>query len=141
MTASPAPTVKRPGGVTLVAVLVVISGVLYLLSGIVSVTIASGTDGSGTNESRSVLILGILTIVLGLVELAVARGIFQGRRGARTIVTIVNVLTLLSGLFAATQAGNQRGTSLGQVVVAIIVLILLYTPAANAFFGKGGRGV
>ncbi len=141
MTASPAPTVKRPSGVTLVSVFVVISGVVYLLSGIITLTAGSGSEVAGTNESRSLLVVGILTIVLGLVEFAVARGVLQGRSGARTIVTIVNALTLVSGVFGATQAGNQRGTSSGQVVVAIIVLILLYTPQANAFFRKGGRRV
>jgi hypothetical protein len=76
--------------------------------------------------------------VFGLIELAVARGLFRGSNGARIIVAIINVLTIVSGLVAAFQPGNQRGTSFGQVVIAIIVLALLYSPKANEWFSRGG---
>ena len=51
-------------------------------------------------------------------------------------MAIVNVLTIIGGLVAAFSAGNQRGVSFGQVVIAIIVLAVLYSPRANAFFGQ-----
>jgi hypothetical protein len=47
------------------------------------------------------------------------------------------VLTTISGMVAAFQPGNQRGTSFGQVVIAIIVLALLYSPKANEWFSRG----
>jgi hypothetical protein len=68
----------------------------------------------------------------------VARGLFRGSNVARIIVAVVNVLTIVSGLVAAFQPGNQRGTSIGQVVIAIIILALLYSPKANEFFSRGG---
>lgn len=136
MTASP---VKRPGGVTLLGVLVIISGILYVLSGLIALIAYAGTGGELTNNQRLVvLVVGIAILVFGLIELAVARGLFRGSNTARVIVAIVNVLTIVAGLFAAFQSGNQRGTSFGQVIIAIIVLALLYSPKANEFFSRGG---
>jgi hypothetical protein len=139
MTTSPE---RRPGGVTFIGVLVIISGILYVISGLIALIAYAGSGGTGTvgeitnNERLVVLVVGIAILVFGLIELAVARGLFRGSNGARIIVAIVNVLTIISGLFAAFQSGNQRGVSFGQVVIAIIVLAVLYSPRANAFFGS-----
>ena len=139
MTASP---VKRPGGVTFLGVLVVISGILYVISGLLALVAYAGSGGTSTdltsNQRTVILVIGIVILLVGVIELAVARGLFRGSNGARLIVAIVNVLTIVAGLFAAFQSGNQRGTSVGQVVIAIIVLALLYSPKANEFFGRGG---
>jgi hypothetical protein len=141
VTASP---VKRPGGVTFLGVLVIISGILYVISGIIALIAYAGSGGSGVtgeitdNQRLVVLVVGIAILLFGIIELAVARGLFRGSNGARIIVAIVNVLTIISGLVAAFQSGNQRGTSIGQVIIAIIVLALLYSPKANEFFSRGG---
>ena len=136
--------VKRPGGVTLLGVLVIISGILYLIAGIIALIAYAGSGGVGTtseltgNQRIVTLVVGIAVILFGLIELAVARGLFRGSNGARIIVAIVNVLTIISGLVAAFQSGNQRGTSIGQVIIAIIVLALHYSPKANEFFSRSG---
>ena len=131
---SEAPT-KRPGGVTFIGVLVIISGILYILSGIIALVVAASGAGTAT-QSWGVLIPGIAIIIFGVIELAVARGLFRGNNVSRIIVAIVNVLTIISGLFAAFQPGNQRGVSFTQVAIAIIILAVLYSPRANAFFGQ-----
>jgi hypothetical protein len=144
VTASP---VKRPGGVTLLGVLVIISGILYVLSGIIALIAFAGSGGVGNssgltdNQRLVVLVVGIAVLLFGLIELAVARGLFRGSNTARVIVAIVNVLTIISGLVAAFQSGNQRGTSIGQVVIAIIVLALLYSPKANEWFSRDQSNV
>ena len=141
MSATP---VKRPGGVTLLGVLVIISGILYVITGLIALIAYAGSGSVGTtiestgNQRIVVLVVGIAILLFGLIELAVARGLFRGSPGARIIVAIVNVLTIISGLVGAFQSGNQRGTSIGQVIIAIIVLALLYSPKANEFFARGG---
>jgi hypothetical protein len=125
--------------VTLLGVLVIISGILYVISGIIALIAYAGTGGDLTSNQRTIiLVAGIAVLLFGIIELAVARGLFRGSNGARIIVAVVNVLTIISGLIAAFQSGNQRGTSFGQVVIAIIVLALLYSPKANEFFSRGG---
>ena len=51
-------------------------------------------------------------------------------------MAVLNILTIVGALFAAFTPGNQRGTSIGQVVIALIVLALLYSPRANEFFNR-----
>jgi O-antigen/teichoic acid export membrane protein len=133
VTASP---VKRPGGVTFLGVLVVISGILYVISGLLAI-LASTSNDLTSNQKTALLVVGIVILLIGIVELAVARGLFRGNNGARLIVAILNVLTIVAGLFALFQSGNQRGASIGQVVIAIIVLALLYSSRANEFFNRG----
>jgi hypothetical protein len=112
--------------VTLLGVLVIISGILYVISGIVALIAYAGTGGDLTSNQRTVILIAGIAVLL------------FGSNGARIIVAVVNVLTIISGLIAAFQSGNQRGTSFGQVVIAIIVLALLYSPKANEFFSRGG---
>jgi uncharacterized membrane protein HdeD (DUF308 family) len=134
VTATPA---KRPGGVTFLGVLVIISGILYVAAGMVAL-FAAVDPGLSSTERIVVMVVGIATIALGVVELAVASGLFRGRNPARVIVAVVNVLTIAVGVFSAFQPGNQRGSSVAQVAIAVIVLALLYSPKANEFFARGG---
>ena len=113
-----------------------ISGLLALVAYAGSGS-SSGTDLT-SNQRTVILVLGIVILVFGVIVLAVARGLFRGSNVARIIVAVINVLTIVAGLFAAFQSGNQRGTSFGQVVIAIIILALLYSPKANEFFSRGG---
>ncbi len=133
MTASP---VKRPGGVTFLGVLVVISGILYVISGLLAI-LASSSSELTSNQKTALLVIGIVITLLGLIELAVARGLFRGNNGARLIVAVLNIVTIVVGVFALFQSGNQRGVSIGQVIIALIVLALLYSGRANAFFSRG----
>ena len=70
------------------------------------------------------------------IEIAFARGRFRGSNAACLIVAVLYILTIVGALFAAFTPGNQRGTSIGQVVIAIIVLALLYSGRANEFFNR-----
>jgi hypothetical protein len=82
-----------------------------------------------------VLWLGIFGVAIALAYLAVARGLLRGNRLARTLATVVTVLSLLSavlGLIFST--GSLRWGSLGSAILAAVVLYLLHSPKANAFF-------
>lgn len=130
---------RRPVAITVLAVLIVISGILNLLASIVLVVGSQSAEfvtntfphsGNGT-----VLWLGIFGVALALAYLAVARGLLRGNRPARTLATVVTVLSLLAAVLGLVfNTGNLRWGSLGSAVLAALVLYLLYSPKANAFF-------
>lgn len=121
------PTVRRPGLVTLVVVLTVIGGILSIIAGIVAFSVA-GTLGWA----------GIVFIILGLIYLAVAKGLANGNNLSRTIVAIVSVIQIVSSIFAIFTAEftQTRTSGIGSAIISLIILLILYSPKANAFFAS-----
>ena len=120
--------VGRPFIVTLLGVIIIIFGILGIIAGI-------GGLFSGTGW-----LIALITIILGLIYVLVARGLFRGSGGARFIIAIVTVLHLLTGIwemitFWSNAAWGARFfEGLIQSIIALFILLLLYTPKATAFF-------
>ncbi len=135
--AYPEQSVRRPGGVTLLAVLIVVSGLLQLMVAI-GVIIARGNAAfvQQTGISSDVwLWAGIVGIVTAVAYLLVARGLMRGSGLARGLATLVALVSLASGLFGMfTYGGNLLWSSILSVAVALIVLGLLWSSRASAFF-------
>ena len=130
---------RRPGGITLLAVLIVVSGLLGLI-GSIAVIIGRGNDdfvrdtgvGPGT-----LLWVGIVGVIIAVVYLLVARGLTRGSGLARGLAALVAVLSLASGIYQAIiQSGSLRWSAIVSALLALIVLSLLFSPRANAFFGS-----
>ncbi|MGS0684970.1 hypothetical protein ACVBEQ_07430 [Nakamurella sp. GG22] len=121
-----APTVRRPGLVTVVVVLTVIGGIGSIIAGIIAVT-ATGVAWAG-----------ILFIVLGLIYLAVAKGLADGNNTARLIVAVVSVIQIGSAVLTWISSDNNqtRNSALGSAIVSLVILLILYSSRANAFFAS-----
>ena len=130
---------RRPGGITLLAVLIVVSGLLGLI-GSIAVIIGRGNDDfvrdTGVGSS-TLLWVGIVGVIIAVVYLLVARGLTRGSGLARGLAALVAVLSLASGIYQAIiQSGSLRWSGIVSAVLALIVLSLLFSPRANAFFGS-----
>ena len=113
----------RPFGVTLVGVVLIIDGILALITAVLTLF------GMGDKGFTAAVLAALVGGVIGLIYLAVAKGIFDGNGGSRMIVAIVTVINIIVGLFHIMSGG------IIQILVGIIVLILLYSAKAKAFFG------
>lgn len=121
---------RRPGGVTLVAVIVVINGILELLGGIL---VLAGVAAIGAGVLAAVpvvaIVLGILTILVGL-------SLLRGGQIARVITTIVLAIDLayaILGIFQSTGSG-AIWSPLVSGLLALLGIVLLWTRRASAFF-------
>ena len=130
---------RRPGGITLLAVLIVVSGLLGLI-GSIAVIIGRGNDDfvSDTGVGSSTLLwVGIVGVIIAVVYLLVARGLTRGSGLARGLAALVAVLSLASGIYQAIiQSGSLRWSAIVSALLALIVLLLLFSPRANAFFAS-----
>ena len=128
---------RRPAGITLLAVLIVVSGLLGLI-GSIAVIIGRGNDDfvKDTGVGSSTLLwVGIVGVIIAVVYLLVARGLTRGSGLARGLAALVAVLSLASGIYQAIiQSGSLRWSAIVSAVLALIVLSLLFSPRANAFF-------
>lgn len=119
----------RPALVTVLVVLVVLAALGWIADGIVVL----GTYGGFQ-------IAGVICMLLGLVYLAVAKGLLDGNPLSRSVVAVVAVLQIVwavvSWLVTDHEYQNSRSSATGSAVLAIIILFVLFTPKATAFFER-----
>ena len=111
---------KRPGGVTLVAVLAWISGAVQIVDA------TFGLLGGRGLSAWIPLAVGILTI-------AVSLGLFRGTEVARIIMAVVFVLNLAVGVWALF-ISPFIWIPLFTALTGLVGLLLLFSRRANAFF-------
>ncbi len=125
--------ITRPGSVTFVAVLAYISGVLNIIGGVIILfTRNSMVAASNSGALVGITTSAILSIILGGITLVVARGLLDGSRLSRGIVTVVMIVNALNGLLLLFTL--QFASGIVELLWSIILLGLLYSARANAFF-------
>jgi hypothetical protein len=143
---------NRPIGVTLIAILYVIVGVILVLGGLSLVALTDllgsgyGSDMipglSGIPYMDLILAYGgfvaLFFVIVAIIGFIMAWGLLRGKGWARTLAIAFSGLFLVLNLLSL-----SSGLSLNLIMIAIsaaIIYYLLFTPPAKAFFGRG-RGV
>lgn len=101
---------SRPLGITIIAIVMAIYGILGIVGGITLL--------------RSSSTLGISSLILGILELVLAWGMWSLQRWAFWATVILEILALLNGVFAFT--GGNTPDGIISIVVALIILIYLF---------------
>jgi drug/metabolite transporter (DMT)-like permease len=122
-----ADTTKRPFGVTMVFIVILISGIFQVVAGVARLF----NRGENANVG---LWAAIITILLGVIYLLVARGIANGSRMARVVVALITVLSIASAIWIMVTAPSLWVALLVQILLGLIVLMLLYSARATNFF-------
>lgn len=129
----------RPVGVTVVAIIAWISGALDLIAGIIMLFLLPITSVVEDYGGPAALIgSAIGSIIVGLIVVIVAGGLLNGSPGARLVVTVLQILSIIGSLFLAV-AYRESPTAITEwigIVVALVVLLLLWSRKATAFFGS-----
>jgi uncharacterized membrane protein HdeD (DUF308 family) len=107
----------RPLGVTIVAILTIIGGLIFLVSGLVLLIIG----------------IGFILLALGIAYLVMAYGLWKGKGWAWTITLILSVIGIIIAIVSIA-AGNVA--AIINVIIHGIVIYYLYRPNVKAFFGK-----
>ena len=129
--------VRRPGSVTLVVVLTIISGILTLLGGLFLLLLGGAATLDRLNVSGgAVLFFGILYLILGIITIIVGIGLRNGSRLARMLVTILMVIDIISAITSPGwfQTSQTVTSSIIAIIVSVIVLALLWNRRASEFF-------
>ena len=131
-------TIRRPGSVTVVVVLTIISGILTLLGALFLLLLGGAVGLASQVSGVAVLIFGILYLIFGIVTIAVGVGLRNGSRFARILVTILMVIDILGGIANLIWfRSNQTVTSaIITIIVSAVVLALLYNRRASEFFAR-----
>ena len=113
-----APTRSRPIGVTILAVLTILGGVLLLLLGIVVIAFSSLLVGVGLPLGFGLTgsILGAIVLIFGIIWIAVGSGLLNLRSWAWWLAIIVMVLSII-GLITAPIAAILPGLILVYLIL------------------------
>jgi hypothetical protein len=107
----------RPLGVTIIAILTLIGGILFLASGLVLLIIG----------------IGIILLALGIAYLVMAYGLWKGKEWAWTITLILSAIGIIVAIVTIV-LGNVA--AIINAIIHGIVIYYLYRPNVKAFFGK-----
>lgn len=128
-------TAKRPAGVTIVAVLTWISGLLDIIGGSIllfQTSVASTVEAFG--GASQLIISAIVSILIGAIVMIVGVGLLRGSSGARLVITVFQVLSIAASIFFAITYPPGAIAEYFSAAVSVIVLALLWTRRANEFF-------
>jgi hypothetical protein len=130
--------VRRPVLVTLISFLLILTGVLQVLFGVVF--FANRNDQNFLQDagvdSSELTNLGVLLVIIGAVSVFLAFSLLRGSRVARALVALVMLCQIAGGIYTLVELDSgHRASGLGAIVGAVIVLYFLFgTQKARAFF-------
>ena len=121
-------TQMRPVGVTILAILEIISGVTAIGFG-VFFTALLGSVGSRIIGSEGAIIGAItgIALALGIASFVMAWGLLKGKSWAWTITLILTIISFIS---------NALSTNIVGVILGFAILYYLFRPHVKAYFGK-----
>ncbi|MEX2706910.1 MAG: hypothetical protein Q6352_016895 [Candidatus Freyrarchaeum guaymaensis] len=118
---------ERPTGVTILAILMIIWGILVLISGFISlgafILFPTGLEA----------IMPIIDIIWGILYIIGGAGLLSLKEWARILAIIINILGLIGGiLLTITIAGAIIGIPM--IVISIIIIWYLWKEETAAYF-------
>lgn len=137
---------KRPTGVTVIAVLVIIGGILLLLAGIAGVAV--GSLSISQIIGLGFVIIGAIILAVGIGYLVVSYGLLKGKRWSWTITVVLLFIgiaidvasIIIFGYFAINMDTSSflvtNSGSIAGIIISVIILYYLYRPHVKSYFGK-----
>jgi uncharacterized membrane protein (DUF2068 family) len=135
----------RPLGVTIIAILLIISGIVMIIGGAGAVAVApflpplTQTEGmmidsmSGALLSVTAIISGIILLALGIAALFIAYGLIKARGWAWTAAVVLSIVVVIMSVVSIV-TGNIG--SIISLAINGVILYYLYRRHVKEYFGK-----
>ena len=137
-------TETRPTGVTVLAVLTLIGGILGVFAGAgmlffggaTGATGAASGDGSMAGLGAGLLILGGVGLIASILNLFVAYGLFTLKQWAWTVAVVLQFVHIVINGANLLQGLKGVGSVIVAIVIAAVILYYLFQPHVKQAFGK-----
>lgn len=129
---------RRPFLVTIISLLMIVTGALQVLFGVVF--LANRDDQAFLNDAEittaDLTRLAVVLLVVGAVSVLLAFSLLRGSRVARALVALVELAQIAGGIYTIAELDSgHRASGIGAIVGAVLVLYFLFgTQKAKAFF-------
>ncbi|HKQ22391.1 MAG TPA: hypothetical protein VJS91_10160 [Nitrososphaeraceae archaeon] len=152
---------KRPIGVTIIAILAIIGGILLLFGGIAFVALApilsqiNMNDNDTTSNSSISLningtdvtipkntififggflgVIGVMLIVIGIASFVVAWGLLTGKGWAWIVTIIIVIISIILNIILIVSGSYE---SIIGLIIDGIIIYYLYRPSVKSYFGR-----
>jgi hypothetical protein len=138
------PKPKRPTGVTVLAILDILGGIVGLAAGALFIGIAALASsslaaqypalGSISGIASILYALGALALILGIISIVVAIGFLGGKGWAWTLGIVVSIINIIVSIV---ETAIGFSSNLIGIIFSIIIIYYLMRPHVKAYFGKG----
>ena len=131
----------RPTGITIIAILMIIGGIILLFTGITPlflgplISIESSSSDYQISELGLLITIGGLVLVgLGIASLDVSWGLLKGKGWARTITLIISIIAIIFAIISL--VSSQDLVHVITVIIYGIIIYYMFTDKVKLFFGK-----
>ena len=135
------PTPARPTGITIIAVVALIAGILQLFAGLGLIGLGGLVASVGVVGGGFVLIGGLALIALGLADLAIAYGFWGVKLWAWRLGVVLALVNVLWSLISQVLIGFDLTGLLVSIIVAAVWIYYLNLPGIRAAFGAPASGL
>jgi len=125
---------QRPMGVTILAVLAAIGGVLAIFGGLALMAVSGVSDLVVPGLSGLLGILGIVTLVVGVGDLVFAYGAWGLKPWAWMLGIALEVVGIVVDILEF--RGSTVGTTVISILIAAGIIYYLYQPHVRRAFGQ-----
>ena len=127
----------RPLGVTIVAILMIIGGIILLGTGVFGLIAGIGLSALGLGEMgafvTAIIVVSIIVIALGIASLIVSWGLIKAKSWAWKITVILSIIIVITSIVSIA-TGNP--IQIIHLIVYGVILYYMYRPDVRTYFGK-----
>ena len=141
---------NRPIGVTIIAILIIIGGIVLLIGGLLFLAFAGILSSIENSSNSSIGIATLISlplslgmVIIGIIYLIVSYGLLKGKGWAWIITIIVIIIELIIQIVSAVITGlvsSSIDAALTSHIIGIIIsgviIFYLYTPNVRAYFRR-----
>ena len=132
-------TQRRPIGITIIAILMIIGGIILLFTGITPLFLGSliSIDISDYQMNQLGLLIaigGLVLVGLGIASFIVSWGLLKGKGWARTITLIISIIAIIFAI--VTLVSSEDLIHIIPVIIYGVIIYYMFTKKVKLFFGK-----
>jgi hypothetical protein len=132
-------TQHRPTGITIIAILMIIGGIILIFTGITPLFLGPliSIDISDYQFSQLGLLItigGLVLVGLGIASFIVSWGLLKGKRWARTITLIISIIAIIFAIISL--ISSEDFIHVISIIIYGIIIYYMFTNKVKSFFGS-----
>lgn len=131
-------TETRPSGITIIAILMIIGGVILLFTGLAPLFLGSLMSLDSNTQTSTIgfviTIIGLILVTLGIASSVVSWGLLKGKGWARVITLIISIIAILFAIISFANIGDL--IQLIPIIIYGIIIYYMFTYRVKSFFER-----
>ncbi|MFA5771919.1 MAG: hypothetical protein WC974_04220 [Thermoplasmata archaeon] len=127
---------KKPLGVTVIAILMIIGGLSIMVSAAQILYLGSQFLTVDDSFGKILLAIGGMILIIGIAQIILARGLLQLKRWAHTGTYVLTIISLILDFIILLFNRLQDAQSAIGILINFIILYYLARPRIKTAFGK-----